>query len=210
MESYVDNTVAPPARTTAGPDAGFFGRLKTGSTAHAIATCLYKYDIHLKHKVYVLLTGVFSVLSVLILWSEVFMGMPTNLSPFGVVLESLHGDDGKTMARSIEVISLIPLAYMSVCVYSSLFKLRIFGRYGLRKGLSDGGALIFNAEYLVRIQFPLCYNYLLFLRYKGSEGCAFMKVMSHMETVPFFGTLTFNSYAPLLICLLGLATKFNA
>ena len=33
--------------------------------------------------------------------------------------------------------------------------------------------------------------------------------MSHMETVPFFGTLTFNAYAPLLIVLLSLATYFN-
>ena len=79
----------------------------------------------------------------------------------------------------------------------------------LCKGLSDGSALIFNAEYLVRIQFPLCYNFLLFLRYDGSEGCAFMQVMSHMETVPFFGTLTFNSYAPLLIVLLCLFTGLN-
>ena len=64
-------------------------------------------------------------------------------------------------------------------------------------------------QYLVRIQFPLCYNYLLLLRYPGSENCAIMHVMSHMETVPFFGTLTFNSYAPLLIVLLCFATKFN-
>ena len=149
MESYVDGTIEEPVRRTARPDAGFVEKLWSGSLAYNFNMIAYKYDIHLKKTVYIILSCIFASMSLIIVWSEIFMGIQTNLSPIGAILESLHNNVSsteKTKSRLIELIALVPLAYMSVCVYSSLFKLRIFGRYGLRKGLSDGGALIFNAE----------------------------------------------------------------
>ena len=92
----------------------------------------------------------FSLMSAMILWSELFMGLPMNLSPFGSMMQGIHSNAGV-----IEVVSLIPLVYMSFCVYSSLFKVRLFGRQGLKKGQSDGVSLCFSASYLVRMQFSV-------------------------------------------------------
>jgi hypothetical protein len=51
---------------------------------------------------------------------------------------------------------LLPLLFLSVCVYQSLFRLRVFGPYSLQGGrTSDAGSLLMNGMYQCRIQFPL-------------------------------------------------------
>jgi len=73
------------------------------------------------------------------------MGIPVNLSPLAPFLNLPRG--------LLEIFVMLPLLYMSVAVYGSLFKVRIFGKYGLRsKKRSDGPALAFSASYLVRMQ----------------------------------------------------------
>ena len=106
-------------------------------------------------------------------------------------------------------ISLVPLLYISWCVYSSLLSVRLFSKYGLKsKKRSDGPALAFSASYLVRMQFPLCYNYLLFLRYNASRDSAFTALMSNMDTIPLLGT-SLSVYLPLFTVALCAATFFN-
>ena len=71
-------------------------------------------------------------------------------------------------------------------------------------------ALAFNAQLLVRLQFPLAYNFLLMLQYDGStsSATAFEKFMGVMSVVPIFGT-KFQVYAPLLIPGLCVITLLN-
>ena len=61
---------------------------------------------------------------------------------------------------------------------------------------------------LHRMQFPLCYNYLLFLRYNASESSAFTALMSNMDTIPLLGT-SLSVYLPLFTVALCAATFFN-
>jgi hypothetical protein len=149
-------------------------------------------------------------LSGVVMWSEATLGIPFNLSPFAWVLRIFDGEGYKERGVLFQLAALLPLLYMSLCVYSSLFKLSIFGRYRLRGSKqSPGVALVFNAQYLVRLQFPLGYNYLLMIKYDTSTtDCAFSHVMKNMETVPFLGT-SFSVYAPLLILALCGFTLFN-
>ena len=151
-----------------------------------------------------------ALLSSAILWSEATLAIPRNLSPFGYFLDFLDGRDGENHGILFQITALIPLLYMSICVYSSLFKLDVFGRFCLRGNKqSHGVALIFNAQYLVRLQFPLGYNYLLMLKYDtSSTTCAFSKIMGVMSVFPFFGT-SFSVYAPLLIIALCAITLCN-
>ena len=98
----------------------------------------------------------YTLLSIIVLWSETTMALPYNLSPFALILQYVAND------LLFELLALIPLLYMSICVYRSLFKVQVFGPYALRGyKQSPGVALVFNAQYLVRMQFPLGYNYLL-------------------------------------------------
>lgn len=99
--------------------------------------------------------------SIIILWCE--MVMASNLeSPIGYMMGAYHSD--KAPAVIVQAVAFIALAYMSVCVYWTLFRINIGWYYRLLgPQLSAPSSLIFNAEYLSRIQFALGYNFLLCL-----------------------------------------------
>ena len=104
-----------------------------------------------------------AILSIFVLISEVTLSIPINLSPFSWTLHAL--DHTKALVHTqflFQMAALIPLLYMSLCVYTCLFQMSLLGPYCLRGNRqSNGVALVFNAQYLVRLQFPLGYNYLL-------------------------------------------------
>ena len=158
-----------------------------------------------------------SALTALILWSELTLASPVSLSPWGALLASVGSSIGRDAGAeqsgvfpiTLQVLALLPLAYMSLCTYSSLFKLRLFGTYSLHGGRQSApGALLFNSMYLIRLQFPLGYNYLRILRYDAAEGCAFKQLMSSTATVPLLGT-PFIVYAPLAMVVLCALTVFS-
>jgi hypothetical protein len=195
------SSLSPPEPIAPPPNSSAATHL-LASLSNVSARLHYIFQAHARRATLKLSAGLLACLTVLVLWSELFMGLPVNLSPFGSWMSASRG------SASLELLAVTPLLYMSFCVYSSLFKLRLFGRNGLKKRQSDGPSLCFAASYLVRMQFPLCYNYLLMLRYPASERTAFMTLMQSMDTVPLFGT-SFSTYAPLLCVLLCFATLFN-
>merc|ERR1711935_630039 len=71
-----------------------------------------------------------------------------------------------------------------------------------------GVALAFNAQLLVRLQFPLAYNFLHILKYKASDETAFTGFMGVMDGVPFLGT-PFQVYLPWTILALCAITMLN-
>lgn len=68
--------------------------------------------------------------------------------------------------------------------------------------------LLVNAQFLVRLQFPLAYHFTLLLRSPASRRTAFHDLMSDMAVVPILGT-QFNIFAPLVIMVLAMFTFFN-
>lgn len=78
------------------------------------------------------------------------------------------------------------------------------------------GPLLFNAQYLIRLQFPLGYNFMRILRYYGTNSSrtpalqlpAFQQLMNDMTTVPVLGT-GFNVYAPLVLVVLCAFTYYK-
>lgn len=106
-----------------------------------------------------------AALSIFVLLSEVTLAVPLNLSPLSWTLHALDGYyryDNSSARVLFQISALVPLLYMSICVYACLFQMSLLGPYCLRGNRqSTGVALVFNAQYLVRLQFPLGYNYLL-------------------------------------------------
>jgi hypothetical protein len=105
-----------------------------------------------------------AILSIFVLVSEVTLSAPLNLSPFSWTLYALNNYHYKNSSTRIlfQIAALIPLLYMSICVYTCLFQMSLLGPYCLRGNRqSNGVALVFNAQYLARLQFSLGYNYLL-------------------------------------------------
>lgn len=158
--------------------------------------------------VYRCLGFICAAMSVAILWSEATLGIRYNLSPFALVQEYFGSDDSDQYDILFQIAALVPLLYMSICTANGLFQVGRFGPYCLRGNKqSHGVALVFNAQYLVRLQFPLAYNYLLMLKYDTSET-AFSKFLGQMNVVPIFGK-SFPVYAPLLIIFLCAFTLCN-
>lgn len=75
------------------------------------------------------------------------------------------------------------------------------------------GPLLFNAQYLIRLQFPLGYNFMRILRYYGTDYSnvpplklpAFQTLMNDMTAVPVLGT-SFNIYVPMVLVVLCVFT----
>lgn len=232
-KDLVENTVPRPTRTVVESDASCLAKLM--GTCRSVGDHLrYIWLVYLRGPWFRVAGVASAVLSVMVLWSEATLAAAINLSPFALILRAFDGHRGFLF----QLAAMIPLLYMSLCVYGSLFKFSLFGRYRLRGSKqSQGVALIFNAQYLVRLQFPLGYNYLfmyvcvvhvdvllanglshtcLLLRYcnnrikydTSATNCAFSHVMSNMSTVPFLGT-SFSVYAPLLILALCAFTMCN-
>ncbi len=195
--------VTPPVLTSPGSDTTILVRM-ANKGSNAAAWALFYWNKYARGTSLLILGGVCAFMSVLILWSELTMGFPVNLSPFGQLLK--HIGDKSDNQFFVELFSLIPLVYMSYCVYSSLLKVRLFNVKPKRQ--SDGPALVYASQFLVRMQFPLCYCYTLFLKYDNSEAAAFMTLMKNMDTVPLLGT-SFSVYAPLISVALCVATFFN-
>ena len=178
---------------------------KSGAPLLPAQTCKsrlkYIWIHYLRCLVYRLMALFAVVLSTAILWSEATLASKYNLSPFANIQKYLSNDDGDQNGIFFQIAALVPLLYMSICVSNGLFQVGRFGPYCLRGNRqSSGVALVFNAQYLVRLQFPLAYNYLLMLKYDTS-ATAFSKFIGQMDVVPLFGK-SFPVYAPLLILFL--------
>ena len=116
---------------------------------------------YLRYPTYKCLSIITAILSVFVLLSEVTISIPINLCPFSWILHTIDKLNLNTQLL-FQVFALIPLLYMSICVYTCLFQMSLLGPYCLRGNRqSNGVALVFNAQYLVRLQFSLGYNYLL-------------------------------------------------
>lgn len=102
--------------------------------------------------------------SLLIFYSE--LGMTFGIqSPIGYIIVALSSSGAGIFP--IQLVSFLCLAYMSLCTYWSLFKMNLGWSYTLHgPHQSPDSSLLFNANYISRLQFPLGFNFLLFLNSK--------------------------------------------
>lgn len=115
---------------------------------------------------YRILSVVCGVVSVTILWSELFLAAQWR-SPVGFFMGA-YGPHGQLNAVAMQGVSFFALSYMSICTYWSLFRLNLGWAYTLQgPQLSPPSSLIFNGEYFSRLQFALGYNFLMFLNIPG-------------------------------------------
>ena len=118
------------------------------------------------------------------------MGLQVDLSPLGALIRQV----GEENSIGVFWATIFPLGYLVVCQTRALFQLRLFGWWRLAgHQYSEAGPLLFNASYLIRLQFSLCYNYLLMIRGPVAEGgtTAFGLLMRNMSVIPIIGT-SFN------------------
>jgi len=145
-----------------------------------------------------------TIMSLVIFWSYVVLAVGVdNASPLGLLLAEMPGD----FEFAVQLAALVPMMYMSLCIYRTLFTLKIYGDLSLQgPHLSPVGALLFNAQQMIRLQFSLGYSFILMAKY--NRITALQLLMNNMVVVPIFGK-DFNHYAPVLMVVLCLFTLFK-
>lgn len=144
--------------------------------------------------------GITVALSIMTIWTEAtFWISSVNLSPWSLALQV------SSLPLRL-VLVLIPVSYLCVCAYYSLFRVRIFSYYRLvANPANDANSLLFSGAYLSRLGVPLAYNYLLA---SGITGTAYSKVVGVIDIAPVIGE-HFQTYFPILLVALCIASMLD-
>jgi len=122
IEAVCQGALPYPSDVKAGDGEGCCAAL--GAWASHLGTVLAWYWLTtLSHCTLRLLAILGWFLTVCFLWSQVFLGSPYALSPYGAFQQAF----GTSSPFAIQLAIAVPLAYVSICTYRSLFKFKLFG-----------------------------------------------------------------------------------
>ncbi|KAL0384441.1 UNVERIFIED_CONTAM: LMBR1 domain-containing protein 2B [Sesamum radiatum] len=110
----------------------------------------------------------------------------------------------------VQVTALIPLMYMCVCTYYSLFKIGMLTFYSLTPRQTSSVSLLMICSMVARYAPPISYNFLNLIHLDNGAKTIFEKRMGNIDdAVPFFGK-GFNKIYPLIMVIytILIATNF--
>ncbi len=151
--------------------------------------------------------GCLVIFSAIMLWCEMLLF--SNLkSPLGYILGAYSSSETRSKTQYWGLFAaLFSVLYLAACSYYSLFVLNLGWEYSLAgPQRSPTPAFLFNAEYATRLQFSLCFNFLLMVKSPLLENTAFQHIADRM---PMLGT-AMQTYAPIIMVLVAIITYFNA
>lgn len=173
---------------------------RTHRFARAADIWEYLWQVYLFTSILRIFAVFFAILSILIVWCEITLTSSKDLSPFYHMIERIP-----ITGFAKQIFCLVVIFYMALCAYTTLFKIKIFNFYRLvPHQMSDGGSIMFSANYLCRLAAPLSYNFLSLINLRDTN---FDAVMGSMAT----GGLgkDFNVGFPILVAVLCLFALFN-
>ncbi|XP_044029495.1 G-protein coupled receptor-associated protein LMBRD2B isoform X2 [Siniperca chuatsi] len=187
--------------------AGWFSRYVYTSTVEWYWECL------LKCWFYRLLSVVLTLFSVAVVWSEcTFFSTRPVLSLFAVFIQLAERDYNYLY---IEMACFITIFFLCTCVYSTVFRIRVFNYYYLASHhQTDAYSLQFSGMLFCRLTPPLCLNFLGLIHmdsaisHQQKEQTAYTSIMGSMRVLSFIAN-GFYIYYPMLIVILCIATYFS-
>jgi hypothetical protein len=200
-----------------GADAGFKSVKTTGAKFTEVALKLWDrlWFTHLGKLFMRVIAVACGILSILVIWSEITIFIhhlnPTViLSPFGSVIQYLVSVN--TYDTTVLLVTMIPLAYMNMCLQGSLKKVKlpfVEHTYLYPRQHTDGYALAYNACYACRMQFALSYNYFMCLQVPNLYSkTALFAVMGPLKFVPILGGEIFL-YLPIAFIFVAFFNTFD-
>nr|XP_054764188.1 G-protein coupled receptor-associated protein LMBRD2-like [Lytechinus pictus] len=158
---------------------------------------------------------VLALFSLMVIWSEMtFFSISPVLSLFAIFVDKANENYN---FLCIEVLCILIIAYLCVCSYYTVFKVRVFNFYHLASHhQTDESSLLFCGMMLCRLTPPLCLNFLGMIHLDdhvtGQEDLvetSYTLIMGrHIDVLPFMAS-GFYIYYPILVALLCLATYFD-
>lgn len=162
---------------------------------------------------YRLLAIVLAIFSAVVVWSEcTFFSTRPVLSLFAVFIQQAE----KTYNYIyIEIACFISIFFLSICVYSTVFRIRVFNYYYLASHhQTDAYSLLFSGMLFCRLTPPLCLNFLGLthmdssISHENSQPTVYTSIMGSMSVLSFIA-VGFYIYYPMLVVILCIATYFN-
>ncbi|XP_043692297.1 LMBR1 domain-containing protein 2 homolog isoform X2 [Telopea speciosissima] len=127
-----------------------------------------------------------------------------DLSLFSILINAV----GKQQVL-VQIIAFVPLMYMCVCTYYSLFKIGMLMFYSLTPRQTSSVNLLMICSMVARYAPPISYNFLNLIRLGGSNKTIFEKRMGNIDqAVPFFGE-GFNKIYPVIMVIYTLLVASN-
>ncbi|KAD5318001.1 hypothetical protein E3N88_17947 [Mikania micrantha] len=109
----------------------------------------------------------------------------------------------------VQVVGFIPLMYMCVCTYYSLFKIGMLTFYSLTPSQTSSVSLLMICSQVARYAPPISYNFLNLIRLPRDARTIFERRMGKIDdAVPFFGQ-GFNKIYPLIMVIYTILIASN-
>ncbi|XP_078009345.1 G-protein coupled receptor-associated protein LMBRD2 isoform X4 [Phascolarctos cinereus] len=162
---------------------------------------------------YRILAVVLAVFSVIVVWSEcTFFSTKPVLSLFAVFIQLAERTYNYIY---IEIACFLSIFFLSICVYSTVFRIRVFNYYYLASHhQTDAYSLLFSGMLFCRLTPPLCLNFLGLthmdstISHQDTQPTAYTSIMGSMKVLSFIAD-GFYIYYPMLVVILCIATYFS-
>lgn len=176
-------------------------------------TVEWYWECFLKCWFYKLLSVVLTMFSVAVVWSEcTFFSTQPVLSLFAVFIQLAEKDYNYLY---IEMACFLTIFFLCICVYSTVFRIRVFNYYYLAPHhQTDAYSLQFSGMLFCRLTPPLCLNFLGLIHmdsaisHQQEKQTAYTSIMGSMRVLSFIAN-GFYIYYPMLILILCIATYFS-
>ncbi|XP_048432146.1 LMBR1 domain-containing protein 2 homolog A-like isoform X2 [Pyrus x bretschneideri] len=180
-----------------------FRHTRTGTLGSPVDTIEFLWRCILRKEVEKLLAVILGIISVAILLAEATLLPRVDLSLFSILINSV----GKQEVL-VQVFAFVPLLYMCICTYYSLFKIGMLMFYSLTPRQTNSVNLLMICSMVARYAPPVSYNFLNLIRL-GEHKTIFEKRMGNIDqAVPFFGS-EFNRIYPLIMVVYTLLVACN-
>ncbi|PON90888.1 LMBR1-like membrane protein [Trema orientale] len=180
-----------------------FRPARTGKLGSFIDSIEFLWRCILSKQIKKALAIVLGIISAAILLAEATLLPKFDLSLFSIIINSVQGQE-----VLVQVFAFIPLMYMCVCTYYSLFKIGMLMFYSLTPRQTSSVNLLMICSMVARYAPPISYNFLNLIRLNGKRTI-FEKRMGNIDqAVPFFGS-EFNRIYPLIMVIYTLLVASN-
>ncbi|KAK3042951.1 hypothetical protein RJ639_001027 [Escallonia herrerae] len=178
---------------------------RTGSSGPILDTIELIWRCILRSQLEKLLAVILGCMSAAILLAEAtLLPSAVDLSLFSILIKSAGKDE-----VLVQVFAFVPLMYMCICMYYSLFKVGMLMFYSLTPRQTSSVSLLMICSMIARYAPPISYNFLNLISLGEKKKTVFEKRMGNIDdAVPFFGK-GFNKIYPLIMVIYTLLVASN-
>ncbi|CAN6812871.1 unnamed protein product [Brassica oleracea] len=180
-----------------------FRTSRSGKMGNLLDTLEFIWRCLLKKQIQMMLAIVTGIMSAAILLAEATLLLSKlDLSLFSILIRFVKSDE-----LLVQAFAFVPLVYMCICTYYSLFKIGMLMIYSLTPRQTSSVNLLMICSMIARYAPPISYNFINLIQLRSET--IFEKKMGRIDdAVPVFGQ-RFNEIYPLIMVIYTLLVASN-